>query len=210
MPDLRLPAFLLATTGFCSPLTGQEGTAASENMYSVAYEFYGRSPYPITSRGARISYLPAGGSEIEVSHVRSSYTVLMTDFQYRETSLTMKARSGRYITLTGGLGYRTANLTSDVSIRSADEAMTSRVTVEEDFRAITANFGLGCEYAVSRNFLLGFDLFSVSSPVYTIKKTDNFPDNSAEYEEDPKSLPFIRDGLGTSYQMVRSYIKVRL
>jgi hypothetical protein len=212
---LNLPAekfllpFLAALTWTVSA-AAQEGAPSGENFYSLSYEYYGRAPYPITSRGARVGFLPAGGSEVEISHVRSEYSVLLTSFTFNETTLIMRSKAGSYIAFSGGLGYRQADLETNVFLRSEDPDLKPQAAVSEEFKAITVNFGLGCEIPLSRNFLLGFDLFSVSSPIYAIKKTDNFPDNSAEYEEDPKSLPFIRDGLGTSYQMARSFIKVRL
>lgn len=179
-------------------------------MITASYEFYGRAPYPLIARGGRIGYLTNGGLETELAHIISNHSVLMTDFRYRETTLMVKSSTGQYAYVGAGIGYRQVNLSSEVFLQGDADNGNPRVPVREQYKALTANLVLGFEAVLGKHFVLGFDLFSISSPVYWIKRSNNFPDNSEDYEEDPKSLPFIKEGLGTSYQMARTFIKVRL
>ncbi len=75
---------------------------------------------------------------------------------------------------------------------------------------LTGNATLGFEIPIFANVVIGSEVFGLSTPIYWLKKSSDYPINAASYEEDPKSYPYIRDGLKTNYHLVRSFVKVRL
>lgn len=197
-------------------VSGSIGNAQSEESgsvgsYSAAYEFYGRTPYPLNSRGVRIGYAPQAASEIQMAYVWSSQKLLLTNYSYRECSLQLKQLLSSVIFWEIGAGIREVNIDSNVFLAKTDsEEIRTAAPVREEYQAISLSLGFGFEYQITANFLIGSSLFNLSSPIHWLKKSSNFPENADESEEDPKEFPYLRDGLRTNFQLLRTFIKVKL
>ena len=177
----------------------------------AAYEFYGRAPYPGYARGGRVGYIFSNRQEIGLSYVTSEQDLLLTAFSYSEYALMLSFPLNDYIYFGIGAGYRTVTIKSQVFTQSAtsDEPAVAQ-EVGEQYKMLTGNLLLGFEIPILANLVIGAEVFGLSSPVHWLKKSSDYPDNAADYEEDPKSYPYIRDGLKSNYHLLRSFVKVRL
>lgn len=135
----------------------------------------------------------------------------MTNYSYREGSLQLKKLLSSVLFWEVGVGVREVIIESDVFLAKTDSADTRiGVPVHEEYQAISLNIGLGFEYPVTDNFLIGSSLFSLSAPIHWLKKSSDFPEGADESEEDPKEFPYLRDGLRTNFQLLRTFVKVKL
>jgi len=212
LATFRALTVFLPLIAFQSTATADEGTGGNSNhTVSASYEFYGRAPYPGFSRGARVGYIFSNRQELGLSYVTAEQDLLLTSYQYNEYALMLSFWTSHYIYFGLGGGYRTVTINSQVFTQpAAENEATATHQVHEQYKMLTANSALGIEIPIFANLVIGAEIFGVSTPIHWFKKTSNFPDNAAEYEEDPKSYPYIRDGLKTNYHLIRSFVKVRL
>ncbi len=203
---------VFAVVGFSSICKAQSEKVANKSSatFSAAYEFYGRTPYPVNSRGARIGYLVDSQTEIEVTYVRSAKNVLLSDYVFSEYSLLMKNWFSSFAYWGAGIGLREVEIKSTVSVSNSSAEEVQQQAINQKHQAVTANIGFGMEIPITKNILIGSDIFNISAPAYWTKKSNDFPDNAAGDEEDPNTYPFLKDGLRTNFHLLRTYIKVRL
>lgn len=136
---------------------------------------------------------------------------MLSDYSYRECSLQLKKLLSPVIFWEVGAGIREVIIESNVFLAKTDSAeIRTAVPVREEYQAISLNLGFGFEYPITGNFLIGSSLFSLSAPLHWLKKSSDFPDNADESEEDPKEFPYLRDGLRTNFQLLRTFVKVKL
>lgn len=183
----------------------------SEHSAFAAFEFYGRAPYPGYARGGRAGYIFTNRQELYLSYVTSEQDLLLTSFSYNEYALMISFWLNDYIYFGMGGGHRTVTIKSQVF---TEPAVTTgpdvAQEVTEHYKLLTGNVALGFEIPILANLVIGAEVFGLSSPIHWIKKSSDYPDNAAVYEEDPKSYPYVRDGLNSNYHLLRSFVKVRL
>jgi hypothetical protein len=208
---LGLP-IAMTLVAYSSNAEAQDGTSSnSEHSVAAAYEFYGRAPYPAYARGGRVAYIFNNRQELSLSYIDAKQHVLLTSYRYSEYALMLSFWMNHYIYFTVGTGNRTVTIDAQVfvePINTNDVAASQQVHAQ--YKMLTANAALGFEIPIFANFVIGTEIFGLSSPIHSLKKSSNYPENATEFEEDPKSYPYIRDGLRTNYHLMRSFVKVRL
>jgi hypothetical protein len=212
LATLRALILLLPFIVYSIEAKSQETTGGSSNQsVFAAYEFYGRAPYPGNALGGRAGYIFSNRQELSLTYVTSKQDLLLTSFSYNEYALVLSFWLNEYIYLSIGGGHRTVTINSQVFTEpfvSGEPSVAQEVS--EIYKVLTGNMALGFEIPIFSNLVIGAEVFGLSSPIHWIKKSSNYPDNAADYEEDPKSYPYIRDGLKSNYHLMRSFVKVRL
>ena len=212
MPTVRACALLLPLMGFSHQAVSQDASGEnSDQTVFAGYEFYGRAPYPGYARGGRAGYIFSNREELALTYVESKQDLLLTSFSYIEYALMLSFRLNDFIYFGIGAGHRTVTIDSQVfTEQSVSDQPTVPQKVSEHYKMLTGNTTIGFEIPFLSNFVIGAEVFGLSSPLYWIKKSSDYPENAAVYEEDPKTFPYIRDGLKTNYHLLRSFVKVRL
>lgn len=182
------------------------GPPMSSTTIGLGVESLGLAPYPMPSKGARLSVVTAPGREIEATYIEAEKTVLLAEVAFSEAELRYRAWLSDSVYVGLGIGYRDVTVAYDVFM--ADDAPDEHV--EEQHKMLTASAHFGAEYQVFGFVFVGIDLFGVSSPVKELNESDDFPEGAANYEEDPETYPYINSALGTSYHVARTYVKVRI
>ena len=175
-----------------------------ENNVSISVQVFGFSPYPMISRGVRGSYTISDVTEIEVSYLESSKTVLMSDLKYSEYALNVINRPLEMVYWGYGVGLRTVELSYSVFVQSQAE----KLPVLEKGQAISGLGFIGVEVPIEDYFAIGADLFGVSAPLLWLKREDEFPDAANSFEENPRDFPYVESAFSLSFQVLRAYVKV--
>ncbi len=205
---LRLVCLVLAILGAVAPYArgaDAPAAAAGDDTFAVGYEFYGRAPYPVASRGLRLGYFLGDDAIAQLTYVSSQKTVLMTDFRYQEYGLRYISGFSSVLKFGLGLGLREVDLKYDVFVAEDTEAQS----IHQRGQAVTGLGFFGLEIKLWDWLVVGSELFGVSVPLQWTRRSEAFPDSALEFEENPEEFPYISGGFGTNYQIMRSYVEVR-
>lgn len=179
-------------------------TSSGSNSSWIAIEPYGRSPYPLVSRGLRLGYQSGDGTEYELTYSDAVETVLLTDFRVSEYEIRLNNPVGSVAYWGYGLGFRKLEL--DYDVFATDE--TDARHISDQAGAITANAHFGIRVRLVSWFAVGSDLFSLSQPIHWTKQEDSYPGDADNFEENPHNFPYVKDSFKLSFQFARTYVRV--
>lgn len=190
-----------------SALAEPAASSSSSKTFAVGAELFGRSPYPLSSRGVRFDYLMREDLSVGFSYIESERSVLLADYRYTEACIVGKSFLSSLLHVSYGLGVRDVVLAYDI-FEQEDEAAPDE-QIAEKHQAMIANVRFGIDQTIFDTITIGTDLISVSSPLHWTKQDDRFPDGAKDYDEDPKGFPYIDAGFSTNVHVLRTYLLVR-
>lgn len=204
---LRTPLVVFCLIyAFTSPFPIGRESAASP-VY-IAVEPFGWVPYPVQSQGLRVGIAAAsdgtGQDAYEAAYSTAKTKVLMANVEFSEMMFTRQFAlwSSDLVYWAPAIGQRSVKLSYSVFVDDSTESLA----VDESSTMLAAGLTCGVKSALASGFLIGAELFGVSSAVMRLSQRGEFPGNAREFEDNPNDYPIVEQAIGTNYRLMRLYL----